>query len=373
MPWALAGGMAASGIASGLLGAGAQKAAAREAADAMKAMYGQYIAKLDAVGMPPDQSAAIILNQYKEAGQLTPELEQLIQASASEYNQIKTDQKLRDIQNQALERMSVMGRAGLTPDERAAMRQAQAQVAQQGQATQQAIIQNLAARGQAGGGAEIAARLGASQAASQQMSEAADRASAMGAQRALQALASTGGMAGQMEQQRFGQEAQRAQAADVMNRFNVEAQIGRQQRNIAASNVAQAANLQNLQRIRDANVAQANQELYNQQARQRQYWADKLQYAQSYGMPLGGMAQASAQQAQQVGQATANMWQGIGQAVTGGLGYVGQQQNFDKMLAAKESAPMASSVSRATFNPNVTTEDVTGSNYRGFGSNWNRY
>lgn len=333
MPLAI--GMAVSGIGGGLLGAGAQKKAAKESADAMKAMYAQYMAKLDAIGMPPDQSAAVILEQYRVAGQLTPELEQLIQASASEYNQIKTEQGLRDIQNEALNRMALMGRAGLTPDERAVMRQAQAQVAQQGQATQQAIIQNLAARGQAGGGAEIAARLGASQAAAQQTSEAADRASAMGAQRALQALSSTGSLGGQMEQQRFSQEAQRAQAADVMNRFNVEAQMGREQRRVAAANQAQAANLQNLQRIRDANVAQSNQELYNQLARQRQYWADKLSYAQAYGQPMGGMAQAQAQQAQQIGQAQANMWQGLSQAVTGGLGYYGQQQNFDKLLAAK--------------------------------------
>lgn len=370
MPW-LAAGMAASGIAGGLLGASAQKKAAQESADAMKAMYAQYIAKLDAVGMPPDQSAALFLNQYKQEKQLTPELEQLILAAASEYNQIKTQQGLRDIQNQALSRMAEMGRAGLTPDERAAMRQAQAQVAQQGQATQQAIIQNLAARGQAGGGAEIAARLGASQAASQQMSEAADRASALGAQRALQALSSTGGMAGQMEQQRYSQEAQRAQAADVMNRFNVEAQIGRQQRNVAAANAAQAANLQNLQNISNMNVEQANKELYNQQARQRQYWADKLDYARSYAAPISGMGQASAQQAQQVGQATANMWQGIGQAVTGGLGYIGQQQNFDKFLAAKQGAPIDYSTTSSTFNPNIIADDVTGTNYK-FGRNWNK-
>lgn len=358
MAW-LAAGMAASGVASGLLGASGQKAAAQEAADAMKQMYGQYIAKLDAVGLPPDQSAAIILQQYQQAGQLTPELEQLIQASASEYNNIKTNQQLRDIQNQALQRMTQLGRAGLTPDERAQMRQAQAQVAQQGQATQQAIIQNLAARGQAGGGAEIAARLGASQSAAQQMSEAADRASGIGAQRALQAIASSGSMGSQMEQQQYSQEAQRAQAADVMNRFNFEAQIGRQQRNVAASNLAQSANLQNLQRIRDMNVQQANQELYNQQARQRQYWTDKLAYAQSYGAPLGAMGQAQAQAAQQIGQAGANMWQGIGQAITGGLGYYGQQQNFDRLLATRQAASVP--IEPAATNVAASRMDNTGS------------
>lgn len=356
MPW-LAAGMVGAGALGGILGGSAQKAAAQESADAMKAMYSAYIAKLDAVGMPPDQSAAIILNQYKQAGTLTPELEQLIQASASEYNQIKTDQKLRDVQNEALTRMAAMGRAGLTPDERAAMRQEQARIAQQGQATQQSIIQNLAARGQAGGGAEIAARLGASQAAAQQGSEAADRASAIAAQRALQAISSSGGMAGQMEQQQFGEQAQRAQAADVMNRFNVEAQIGRQQRNVAASNAAQAANLANLQRIRDMNVQQANQELYNQQARQRQYWADKLAYAQSYGAPLGGMGQAQAQAAQQAGQAQANMIGGIFGGLQSGLGAYGayQQQQQDRQLMRDLFGRQQSGAIKADYNIDPTT------------------
>jgi hypothetical protein len=331
----LAAGMVGSGLVSGLLGASAQRDAANAAADAQKAALAGYFYKLDQVGMPPDQSAAVILEQYKQAGILTPELEQQIKSAASEFSNIKQNKQAVEFQSQALRRMSDLGRAGLTEDERAQYRQLQADAARQAEAQQQSIIQNLAARGQGGGGAEIAARLGAAQAAAQRSSESADRISSIAAQRALQAIASGGSLAGQMEAQDFGEQAQRASAADVMNRFNIQNQMGVEQRNVASKNAAQASNLQNLQNIQNMNVSQTNQEKYNQLQRQRQNWLDKLNYAQAYSQPMQAYGQVGANQAQQIGQSQANMWQGLGQAFTGGMGYMGQQQNFDKLLAAK--------------------------------------
>lgn len=314
------------GLVGGLLGANQAREGATAAGDAQKAAILQMIAKLDQVGMPPDQSAAVILDQYRQAGILTPALEAQVVQLGSEFKNIKTDQAVRGQQVQALRQMSQLGSVGMTADERALNRQQQADVQRDLEAKQQQIIQNLAARGQAGGGAEIAARLGASQGSAQQASESADRVSALAAQRALQAIMQSSNMAGQLREGDFSEESAKARAGDEMSRFNTQNQMAINQRNTASSNVAQTGNLENLQRIGDLNVGQANEEKYNQLARQRQFWNDKLRYAQAYAGPLQDFGQASANQAR--GESSARqkaIGEGFGglSTIFGGLGGAG--------------------------------------------------
>jgi hypothetical protein len=266
----------AAGATGGVLSADSVRNASTTAGDAQKAAISQMIAKLDAVGMPPDQSAKLILDQYRQAGILTPDLMNQVQQQTSQFAQLKTNQPTLDVQMQALQRMSQLGQAGLTPDERSQQRLLQQQNQQANNANQQSIIQNMQARGIQGGGAEIASRLGASQNAANQGSSAADQVSSMAQQRALQAIAQSGGMAGRINQQQFGQQATIAGAQDQMNRFNVQNQMAINQQNVNAANQAQAANLANSQQISNANVGATNQEQYDQLARQRQLWQEKM-------------------------------------------------------------------------------------------------
>lgn len=323
MPFAAIG--AGAGALGGFLGSEAQQDATTAAGDAKKAAMNAMIAKLDSVGMPPDQSAAIILNQYKQAGLYTPELEQQVKDSVSQYSQIKTDTAARNMQVQALNQMSQYGKAGLTPDEMAQSRAQQLQVQQANNSNQQAIIQNMAQRGQQGSGAEIASRLGASQNAANTGSAAADQISSIAAQRALQAIGQSGQMAGQLNAADFNQAATKAGASDEMNRFNTQNQMALNQRNTASANQGQAANLANLQNINNTNVQQNNQEKYNQLQRQRQNWQDKLAYAQSYSQPLTGYGNAAAEQAIGMGNAKANMWSSLGAGASAGLSGMGKK------------------------------------------------
>lgn len=254
--------------------------------DAQKAAISQMIAKLDSVGMPPDQSAAVILDQFKQAGVLTPQLEQQVHDSTSQFQNIKVNQQARDTQIQALQQMKQYGKAGLNADERAQMRSSQLAVQQQNEANQQSIQQQMQSRGMQGSGSELAARLMASQGSANQASVNADSVSSMAQQRALQALMAQSNMGGQLAQQQFGEDAAKAQAGDEMSRFNTQNQMAIGQRNVAVGNQAQAANLANLQSINNTNVGQNNQEKYNQLQRQRQFWTDKLNYAQAYANPL---------------------------------------------------------------------------------------
>jgi len=295
------------------------------AADHQKNAIMQVIAKLDSVGMPPDQSAALVLAQFQQQGILTPQLEALVAASTSEFAKIKGDSSLRDTQIKALQQMSKYGKAGLTPEERAQMNQSRQSVQRDLEAKNQQIAQEFQARGMGGAGQEMAQRLLASQAGADRASEEGDRISSLAQQRALQAIAQSSGMSGQLRGQDFSEDAARAEATDQMQRFNVQNQMALNQRNVQAANQAQAGNLANKQSISNENVSSANKEKYDQLNRQRQFWDNKLRYAQAYAGPLMDYGNVNANTEMQKGRRAAAIGTGIDNAIKDVFGmFMGQ-------------------------------------------------
>lgn len=334
MPF-IGGAMIGGSVITGLMGASATRDAAQTAADAQARAMGAVLARLDAVGMPPDQSARIILQQYQQQGILTPELEQQVHDLVSQFQQVKADQQARNMYVQGLQQMSQYGKAGLTPEERAVQMQQRQQVQQDLNANQQAIIQNMQARGQGGSGAELAARLGASQGAANQASMYDAQLSGLASQRAMQAIAQGTNMAGNLEQMDFGEQAAKASAMDQFSTQNQMNRLGINQRNVAAANVAKAANLANKQMAADRNVSEYNQETRDRLNREVQNYQLKLQQASGAMAPLSQLGNAQAQAANQIGQANANMWAGIGGALNTGLSTYGQQQNFNTLMGMR--------------------------------------
>lgn len=336
MPW-IAAGMVVAGAVGSMMSGNAQKKAAAKAAAAQQAALEEQRRLIEEVGMPPDQSARIVLKDLQQAGLLTPELEEAINLDVSKRSQIQEDPELRKIQVSALQQMAKRGRAGLTAEERAEFNKSRGEVQRDLQAKQAQIINEMQMRGQSGGGAEIASRLLSSQDAADRASEEADRIQAAASARALQAMQAQSGMAGDLRGQDFDVESFKASAEDEFNRFNVENQIARQTRNVGVRNVAQEYNLGEKQRIQDTNTNNYNDETYNQLARQRQYWSDKLDYA---GMKAGiarSGGEAAARTSTQQGQNKANMISGVTGAVTSGLG------GLSNYYASKPAAPAASS------------------------------
>lgn len=343
MPW-LAAGTAAAGIAGGLLGGSAKKKAARAQAAAIAAAMAQAQRIIDEVGLPPDQSAPVILEQLQLVGVLTPELEQQVLAAPTKFLEIQEDPGLRQRQLRALEDLSKIGRLGVTPEERAQFNIARQAVQRDLQAKQEQIVQDLAMRGQAGGGAEIAARLLSSQESADRASEEADRISAMAAQRALQAIQQEGTMAGGLRGQDFEIAAAKAKAQDEFERFNVQNQIAQQQRNIATKNIAQERNLGEQQRVSDVNIAQRNQERYSQLERERQFWQDKMDQAKARISPITGMLPQQTAAIGAQGQAQANIWSGLAGGVGAGLGALGQYYQGQNTAPTPTTTPTQSTV-----------------------------
>jgi hypothetical protein len=303
LPEILAAGSLITGVGGMIQGHKNRKAAERAYQAAME--------KINEVGAPPNLARDIFLEEFKSAGVLTPELEQNINIEASKVAQIQEDPRLKDAQLRALEQMQQAGR-GLSPQERATFNKLRSEVQRDAEAKRQQIIQNMQARGQAGGGAELAASLMASQAGADQASEAGDRIASASAERALQAMLQSGQLGGQIRGQDFTVAQAKAAAEDEMNRMKFQTSVGMQQRNIDRANQATAANLSNQQRLMDANAAMRNQEKQRKLEADRTFWQDRMAMASKQAGMQEGQAGRMADSAGKQAQGWANV-------VSGGL------------------------------------------------------
>lgn len=299
------------GLLGGLFASGDQ--------DKARAAMEAAIKEITSVGAPPDLSKQILLEKFKQAGLYTPALEQKIDMEMSKVAGIQEDPNLRKAQVSALERLGQLSKSGLGPQEMADLMRIQQNVASDTEGKRQQIIQNLQARGQAGGGAELAASLQGAQSGANRLANEQLNVASQASQRALQALAGYGSQAGSLRSQDFGVEQAKAQAADELSKFNTANSINRQSRNIAAQNQAQAFNLQNEQDISNKNVLTANEEARRQAQAQRDYWNDILKQKQLIAAARSGEAGMYQNRADQTRQDVGNVAGGISDAATGYL------------------------------------------------------
>lgn len=310
----VAGGAIASGIASKNASAGALGDANNN-----RVMANNMIQELQNA---PDISKPLILEKYKQAGLLTPQMEADIKASMPQT--ISVDPSLRNAQQQALKTMQERSAGGLTAADRAGLNQAR--MAAQGDVKGRlaSIQQQAAMRGQSGGGAELAAQLMAAQGGANTEAEAADRLAAQAQNAALQSTQQAGSQAGSMEGQQFGEAANQRDAQQQMERFNVGNQIAQQQRNVSSANQAQAGNLANLQNINNANVTNQNQEDRDQLNRQMQQWQNNVKLAGIKSDSMLGRATQQQAEGERAGQAAYNSISGpanaVGSMIGGGFG-----------------------------------------------------
>ncbi len=282
--------------------------------DKAKALAAQQAAleRIMNIHTPEADELRVALQKYSSAGQLAPQMEQLIQQDPSAFNDISTDPRLKNAQLQALQTMQKIGSGDLRPEDRAALADVKNQVQTQENGNREAILQNMQQRGVGGSGAELAAQLGNSQSAANRASSQDMNIAGNASQRALQAIYNSGQLGGQMQAQDFGQQAQVANANDVINRYNAMNSQGVANTNTGLVNSAQAGNLANTQGIMNANTGITNQQsLYNAQVPQQVY-QNKLGQAQAAAGQSGAVANSYNQNAGQTQAAYAGAGQAAG-------------------------------------------------------------
>jgi hypothetical protein len=310
-------GEALGGLVGGILGSNAAKMDRSHAKQAMRDAMKVY----EQLGFPPDLSKELIVEELQRQGIYTPELEQDLSDSfaESELGKISEDPTLRNAQLKALASMQQRAKVGLSAEDRAALNQVRQEVQRDAEAKRQQIMQNMAARGQGGSGAELAAQLQAGQAAADQAAAGSDTLMAQAQQRALQALGQSADLAGGIRGQDFGVNQARAQAIDERNRFLAENSIARQQSNINRLNQAQQLNLSEQQRLHEANIANRRAEAERQVAEQGRKYDRGLSYAAGKSGQSKALSDFYSQQASDKAAAQVAMGKGVGGIVDSGV------------------------------------------------------
>jgi hypothetical protein len=228
------------------------------------------VAQVDALKLPELQQ--LYLEQLQSAGNLTPDMEQAILQQASAMEGVSTDPRLKTQQMSALEQLAGIAETGMSPADQAAFELARRGAAQEEQARQGQILQEMQARGQGGSGIELISRLKSNQSAADRLQEAQLQQAQAQQQARMQALGQVGNLSSQVREQDFGEQARIAQATDMINQFNAQNQQGVQSRNVGSKNQAQMANLQNQQNILNQNVGLRNQQQqFNKGLSQQQF------------------------------------------------------------------------------------------------------
>lgn len=266
--------------------------------------------------VPTIEEQRIILQKLVREGELTPEMAETISQDPSAMEQITSDPRLRSVQMQALESLRKQGEEGLTLTERADLAQARRETSRDARAREQAILQDMQARGMGGSGAELAARLAGSQGASERMSAEGDRLAAMAQQKALQATAQSGQLAGQIGESDFSQASAKARAADEIARFNAANRQRVSEGNVGTRNEAQRYNLGEKQRISEANVGLTNQQEQHNKGLYQTRFQNELSKAQG----LSGAASRASDYYGKEADRTRAMYTGIGAGVDQGIG-----------------------------------------------------
>lgn len=262
---------------------------------------------------PADQQIA--LQKFVQQGTLDPKLEKAIKADPSKFESIITSQSVKNAQNRALSELQELGnRGGLRLQDKATLQDAMLAQQAKDRGNRDAIASEMARRGLGGSGFDVAARLQGQQGTSDQMARNSLSAAASAQDRALQSIMGAGDLATKYRTQDFGEQAQRAAAADKINLFNTQNLQDIQNRNIGAQNRAAEMNLNQAQKTADQNTQLSNyQQEYNKKLYQQQF-QDQMQRAQGISGATQGLANTAVQQGQNIGNTISGLATGaIGQ------------------------------------------------------------
>ena len=172
----------------------------------------------------------------------------------TEMGGISVDPRYKDAQLEALRSMEERSKQGMTAQDEADMFRLQQQVNTANRGRLGAIQQGMASRGMSGSGMNAALQLQASQDAGEREALAAMEKAGQIQSNKMNAAQSLGQMGGQMRGQEFGEQAQKAQAQDIINRFNTANRVDRQNQNVDVQNRGRSANWDRRNQTTDRNT-----------------------------------------------------------------------------------------------------------------------
>lgn len=268
--------------------------------DKADSMRQKAIDAFNAIKTPELSQLQVQLQNYVNAGQLTPEQAEATLIKSNAFNDVATDPSYVGAQKQALQQLQDIGNSGgLTAVDKAQLQDIADQQNQEANGRNAAILSNAKERGVGGSGIETVNRLLNEQGAADRASRQGTDVAAQAQTRALQALQAAGQLGGNIEAQQYGEQAQKAGAQNAIEQFNAQTSNANNLYNTQTANQAQAANLANAQNINNLNTNTANQQATQNSAAYQQLYNDALAKAQGVAGTYNGWANAADKDADQ--------------------------------------------------------------------------
>lgn len=257
------------------------------------------LAQAQFAGLNLPELSPIELQRLVSAGTITPELAEIIKLEGNAYEDIYVDPRLKQQQTDTLASIQEIAETGMSAQDRSDIARIAQEEAIAERGSRESLMQNAQMRGVSGSGLELAGQLINEQGGATRRSSRDTEVAGQASSRRMAALQDAGALAGAMRSQEYGEQANVAQAQQMINQFNVQNQQSQLSSRAQAQNLANSQNLQASQNLMNQNVQLANQEeMYRASIPQQQY-QNQLGLA---GAKAGGnyqMANMLGQQSQQ--------------------------------------------------------------------------
>jgi hypothetical protein len=277
------------------------KKSAQDRAEALQDRNFQEWLKLN---IPDPGLQALALKEFVTNGKLIPELEQAIKQDPSAFEKIVENTRLKESRMRSLRSLEDLGSGEETFEDKAALQSALIQSGAKARGKQAAIVSDFAQRGQGGSGLELAARMDQAQADADAAGRDALSIERDRRGRALRAIESAGSLAGEMSDDDYRMQSDKARAADEISRFNARNLQDVLSRNTQAKNQAAKFNLEREQEVSDKNIALRNYEQEHNKNLIQQRFDNEVKVAAG----KGGQYAAAAAQANKAGDSAAQFW-----------------------------------------------------------------
>lgn len=270
-----------------------------KAADAASAASERYmqdvLRRLEDVDLPDIERQKLMLELPELIGEYAPEL---LGTSAKEG--VSADQDRIDEQLRVINTLEDISEKGFTDTDEAELRAIQRGIASKARSSDQSLLENLAARGMAGGGQEMAMRQQAAQDALQQESAQGDRMIAQSQANRQNALTNLMNASSQRENTDYGRDIDKASARDSIAQANQQ-----------LSNQAQLYNLGQRQNVADRQTDSRNQQQMYNKGLIQQDLDNRFRKAGAAGSAVQNMAQQQAQKAANISAANQQTTSGL--------------------------------------------------------------
>lgn len=310
-----------SGVGKMIGGGGGGKK--RTQAENLQADAFDYIQNIRIPALEELQLKPSDITYYQVTGKFTPALYEAIQMDKTlledlEYNPDIIKDQMAGIQT----KKDRIAQGGLTIEDRSRLNEVLKETDRQNRAQQETIGARLRERGAAGGAAEAMARLQAQGQAAESSSDNAFKTAALAATSKLQEEDKLQQMLDKMAAQDIGVKGTRAQAEAERQKMNTGLLNQQALTNTQLKNLADMQNLQNQQRVADANVGIANQRtVFNKESIQQDL-GNRMNKGQLMAGAAGTYSKELMDQAARRDAEKKAKWDGIGGMVDTGAGAI---------------------------------------------------